>query len=144
MFLTLLKSLLVASLYCQPVIRDLRAESAGDLTMRAATCMVIANGAAGRNLPVRLTLAVAWNESRFDYYAVSPVGAIGPLQAMPQYWCRAKPCNRIVAGLRALAYYLDRHPTYKVALARYNGCKSSCGRSKYARKVLKTAKRWSR
>lgn len=144
MLFVLIKSLLLAAVHCQPVVRDLNAESADALTMRAATCMAIATAADQRNLPVRLALAVAWNESRFDYYAVGRSGEVGPLQALPRYWCRAKPCNRIAAGLRALAYHLDRQPTHKAALARYNGCKSSCSRSRYGRKVLKTLKRWSR
>lgn len=139
-----LTKILSAAMACQPVVQDLRQETARNLVGRAMTCGIVALEAKRWGVPTDLALAVAWNESRFDYYAVGAAGEVGPLQAQPRYWCRATPCKPVVAGMRALAYHLDRQSTHKAALARYNGCKSSCGRSKYGQKVLKTAERWSR
>ena len=138
MLCALIVKLLVAASYCQPVVRDLRTEHASDLAQRAATCVAVAYAAEHRGVPVDLALAVAWNESRFDYYAVGGSGEVGPLQALPKYWCRRKPCNRIAAGLRALSYHLDRQPTHMAALTRYNGCKSN----RYGAKVLRTVNRF--
>jgi soluble lytic murein transglycosylase-like protein len=97
-------------------------------------------------LPPDLVLAVIEVESRFDRWAVSPVGAVGLMQVMP-FWpselgvrnelVRTAPNIRI--GCEILRYYLRaEHRDWTRALARYNG---SAGRREYPELIMN---RWRR
>ena len=87
-----------------------------------------------------LAVSVAYEESRFQRDLESPSGAVGPLQAMPTYWCpREGACNEIDAGLRALKYYVRRERGDELrALTAYAGAGSRA--VKYARRVLRRVK----
>ena len=97
-------------------------------------------------LPPDLVLALIDVESRFDRWAVSPVGAVGLMQVMP-FWprelgvqnqlVRVEPNIRM--GCEILRYYLRaENRNWSRALARYNG---SLGRSTYPALVMQ---RWQR
>jgi soluble lytic murein transglycosylase-like protein len=97
-------------------------------------------------LPPDLVMAVIEVESRFDRWAVSPVGAVGLMQVMP-FWpselgvrnelVRTAPNIRI--GCEILRYYLRaEHRDWTRALARYNG---SAGRREYPELIMN---RWRR
>jgi len=97
-------------------------------------------------LPPDLVLALIEVESRFDPWAVSPVGAVGLMQVMP-FWPRqlgvqnqlVRVAPNIRMGCEILRYYLraENH-NWTRALARYNG---SVGRTKYPALVMQ---RWQR
>jgi soluble lytic murein transglycosylase-like protein len=95
-------------------------------------------------LPPDLVLALIEVESRFDTWAVSPVGAVGLMQVMP-FWPRqlgvqnelVRVAPNIRMGCQILRYYLQaEHHDWVRALARYNG---SVGRTGYPALVLQ---RW--
>ena len=92
-------------------------------------------------LPPDLILALMDVESRFDPWAVSPVGAVGLMQVMP-FWPRqlgmenqlVRVAPNIRMGCEILRYYLrmENHDWTR-ALARYNG---SVGRNTYPALVM--------
>jgi soluble lytic murein transglycosylase-like protein len=97
-------------------------------------------------LPPDLVLAVIDVESRFDNWAVSPVGAVGLMQVMP-FWPRqlgvenqlVRVAPNIRMGCEILRFYLrQEHMNWARALARYNG---SVGRNSYPALVMQ---RWQR
>jgi soluble lytic murein transglycosylase-like protein len=97
-------------------------------------------------LPPDLVLALIEVESRFDPFAVSPVGAVGLMQVMP-FWPRqlgvenqlVRAAPNIRMGCEILRYYLRiEHHDWLRALARYNG---SLGRTRYPELVMQ---RWRR
>jgi soluble lytic murein transglycosylase-like protein len=97
-------------------------------------------------LPPDLVLAVIDVESRFDNWAVSPVGAVGLMQVMP-FWPRqlgvqnqlVRIAPNIRMGCEILRFYLRaEHMNWARALARYNG---SAGRNTYPALVMQ---RWQR
>lgn len=97
-------------------------------------------------LPPDLVLAMIDVESRFDSWAVSPVGAVGLMQVMP-FWPRqlgvqnqlVRIAPNIRMGCEILRFYLRaEHMNWARALARYNG---SPGRNAYPERVMQ---RWQR
>jgi soluble lytic murein transglycosylase-like protein len=97
-------------------------------------------------LPPDLILALMDVESRFDRYAVSPVGAVGLMQVMP-FWPRELGVqNQLVQvepnirmGCEILRFYLRmENRNWSRALARYNG---SVGHNAYPALVMQ---RWQR
>ena len=97
-------------------------------------------------LPPDLVLAMIDVESRFDPFAVSPVGAVGLMQVMPFWPRRLGVQNQLVRiapnirmGCEILRFYLRaEHMNWTRALARYNG---SRGRDTYPALVMQ---RWQR
>ncbi len=79
------------------------------------------------SVPFELVKAVIKVESDFNPYAVSPAGAVGLMQLLPQtarilgvrnIW---SPAENILAGVRYLRYLLDKFNwDYSRALAAYN------------------------
>jgi Transglycosylase SLT domain len=97
-------------------------------------------------IPPDLVLAMIDVESRFNAWAVSPVGAVGLMQVMP-FWPRelgvqnqlVRVAPNIRMGCEILRYYLRvEHLNWQRALARYNG---SVGRNTYPALVMQ---RWQR
>jgi hypothetical protein len=97
-------------------------------------------------IPPDLVLAMIDVESRFNPWAVSPVGAVGLMQVMP-FWPRelgvqnqlVRVAPNIRMGCEILRYYLRvEHLNWQRALARYNG---SVGRNTYPALVMQ---RWQR
>ena len=105
-----------------------------------------------RIVPPRLTLAVAWVESRCGANArTSSAGAIGVMQIMP-FWARtnlAHKCGRslrdaktsVCYGTRILRHYLVRcRGNVNCALARYSG--RAEGYSLKVRRAMRAQKGW--
>ena len=98
-------------------------------------CRKVMRAAEQRQLDPVLAATVAYHETKFRY-RIGAAGEVGPLQAMPRYWCPTTgKCDEIQAGLKALGYYLSRHDSVEMALTRYNGAGKSA--RAYARKVTK-------
>lgn len=81
--------------------------------------------AQAHGLPARLLAAVAWQESRGRSAAVSPKGAIGIMQLMPETARRIgvdpfDPAQNIAGGAFYLRQQLDRFGSVPLALAAYN------------------------
>lgn len=105
-------------------------------------CQEVAFAARAAGVPVRLAVTLAWSESRFQADAVSPIGAQGPLQVLPRYWCpggRAEGCDLALAGTMALRRLFDEHG-FERGLCHYaagNVCNDRAMR--YARFILERA-----
>lgn len=76
---------------------------------RAEVCVDVASEALHQGVDPVLAVAVAWRESAWTRGAVSKAGAVGPMQVIPRFWCKSKPCDYIEAGVRALKYYTEKH-----------------------------------
>lgn len=88
---------------------------------------VVAKAARGQNLDPAVLRAVIQQESGFQPCAVSPKGAVGLMQLMPEtaeHFHVADPFNteqNVAAGARYLKQLIDRfHGDLKLALAAYN------------------------
>lgn len=109
---------------------------------RFSTCLDVADGAASAGVPVELALAFAAVETKFRADRIGGAGEIGPLQALPRYYCPdgiRDGCDALDAGLRALSARLDRWPDdWTEVAARYNGGNTPPARSRqiYAPRVV--------
>lgn len=89
-------------------------------------CARVAYEAANAGLPMDLAIAVSRVESHHDPGALSPDGAVGPMQVLPRYhcparWGRIRWCNyddAVKAGARYLAQLVQRYGV-EGGLARY-------------------------
>ena len=71
------------------------------------TCRAVAYEAKRQDVAPSKAIALAWAESGFLPDVTSKVGAKGPMQVMPKWWCKpyrekGKPCDYIESGVRAL------------------------------------------
>jgi hypothetical protein len=106
-----------------------------------ATCEAVATEAAAQGVPPSLAVAVAYTESRFEAAAVSPRGAVGPLQVIPRWHCLDGE-DDLECGIKALGRLVERYGlrrglcVYAVGNAArgWQGCA-------YARSVLGRARR---
>ena len=88
-----------------------------------------------------LSASLAWHETRLHPGLTSRAGAKGPLQVLPRFWCKAKPCDYIKAGLKALRYYLSKERTERKAICRYNAGTCKPKSWAWAGKVMRLTKR---
>ena len=110
--------------------------SARDIWRQAAAFVYYAEK---YRLPVDMAVAVAQVESRFDPYARSREGALGPMQVLWRIHSRLlrnhlnmgsskdllDPEKGVAAGCLLLSRYMRAHQTEKKALSRYLGAPSS-------------------
>ena len=95
-------------------------------------CVRVYQTAQARGIDPLELLAVGFVETRHRDL-ISPAGAVGPLQALPRYWCpRRGACDPVEAGARAWAHYRARAESLEEAAGGYNGAGP---RSGYARAV---------
>jgi len=109
------------------------------LDSRAAVCMDVVEEAERQGVDPMLAVSVAHVESGFRRGARSHAGAVGPMQVIPRFWCKSKPCNHIEAGVRALRTYTESHGEGE-GLCRYvsgRACRGSKTRRRYRDKVLR-------
>ena len=85
-----------------------------------STCLSLVAESQSAEVSPSLIISLGWHETRLLPNRTSNKGAKGPLQVMPKFWCKANPCDYTKAGLRALKHYLDKEPTVKRAICRYN------------------------
>jgi len=79
---------------------------------RLETCFEVAVQAEANGFDPVVLVSLAYEESRFHRAAVSNVGAQGPMQVMPKFFCphgRVDGCNLIAAGIRAWRAYHRRY-----------------------------------
>ena len=92
-------------------------------------CQAIAKRASAEGLDPHLMISIAYAESRFRAHRVSRVGAAGPMQVLPQYWCprgRVNGCDLVGAGFKAFRAWRARSSGVREALCKYNAGKR-CG-----------------
>ncbi len=113
-------------------------------TERLETCYEIAVRAEAHGYDPVLLVSLAYVESRFASRAVSNVGAQGPMQVMPRYFCpngELEGCDLVAAGMKAFGLY-RRHGDPREVLCHYAAGKVCNERSRvYADRVLKKARR---
>lgn len=109
---------------------------------------MVAEEAQRQGVPVRLAVAVAETESRFNPAARSSAGAMGVMQVMPGTWrgtgCTGSPWNaqdNIRCGVGILARSLKEGSARWAVAAYHGGPGGAHGRSsqKYAQLVLQRA-----
>lgn len=142
--------------FCQEVHQKLLGQ---DYTEEGvAVCTLLVEDAQKQNLDITITLATAWEESRFtQQHKPSKFKCFGPLQIKYQYWCPnskgeisiikadglLSKCDPYFHGVRALKYYIKKFKPLTKALCYYNNskkCKKSY-RSDYVKGVLKNIKK---
>ncbi len=115
-----------------------------DCEDRFRTCMRVGQEARGYDLPPHIAISVAYTESRFNKEAVSPRGAMGPIQILPQYHCPNKEvdgCDLVDSGLRALRRYRNKYKNWADALCHWNSGNACVTRAKrFSRIVRKRAR----
>lgn len=96
-------------------------------TRTADTCSLIENLAKANDLPPEFFFRLIWRESLFDPSAISPAGALGIAQFMPQT-ARLRgltdpfnPAWALVASAEYLADLRDRFGSLGLAAVAYNG-----------------------
>lgn len=75
------------------------------------------------NLPRNLLVRMAQQESDFNPDAISPVGAEGIMQLMPQFYPNVNPFDpsqAIPAAAKSISSYYNKFGDWKKALAAYN------------------------
>lgn len=107
------------------------------------TCIDIVAESDAQRADVFHTVAITTVESKFFPEAVSPAGALGPMQVMPKWWCpkkTAKGCDLVKAGVSAYKKVRKKYGL-TLGLRWYAGCRGKCSRAiAYSRKVLERAK----
>ncbi len=137
--------------FCQEVYEKLSGR--GYIEEGVTVCSLLVEDAKQQNLDVSITLATAWEESRFTQQSKpTKFKCFGPLQIKYQYWCpnrRGKitvtkadglisNCDPYSHGVRALKYYIKKFKPLTKALCYYNNskkCKKSY-KSEYVKGVL--------
>lgn len=116
-------------------------------------CSLLIEDAKKQELDVNVTLATAWEESRFtQQFRPTKYDCMGPLQIKYKYWCpnkkgRISPikddgelhmCDPYHHGVRALKYYINKFKPLEKALCYYNNstkCRKS-NMSVYVKRVF--------
>ena len=104
------------------------AQKAGDPgTLTQSLSAAVEQVAAEHELPAELILSVMQVESNYTPFAISPKGALGMMQLIPETARRFgvsnafNPVENIRGGAKYLRYLLDLyHGDYRLALAAYN------------------------
>ena len=137
--------------FCQEVYEKLLNK---DYTEEGITvCSLLVEDAKEQDLDVAITLATAWEESRFTPQPKpTRFKCFGPLQIKYQYWCPNRKgkisvvkadgliskCDPYFHGVRALKYYVKKFKPLTKALCYYNNskkCKKTY-KSDYVKGVL--------
>jgi len=110
---------------------------------RVEVCLEIAETADEMGVDPSLAVAVGWVESKFYGKAKSKIGALGPLQVLPQYHCpnkTAKGCELIRAGVGALNKYVRKYKNTKKV---HNGVKDALCHYSSGNKCTKQGRRYA-
>jgi hypothetical protein len=134
---------LCISLFCGIVVKT---ESNTLHKSRTEVCEDIAHEAIAQNVDPVLAVAVGWTESAFIRDVRSHKGAVGPMQVIPRFWCKEKPCDYIEAGIRALKFYTRKYGEQRGLCAYVSG--KPCERatesaSAYRSSVIMTAAKFA-
>lgn len=113
------------------------------LSEMAIVCEHVVEKAESLDMDPYIAAAIAWEESRFNAEAVSPEGAIGPMQVIPRWACPNRTrvgCDLVDAGVNAYLSWLKKYEKPREALCHYNSGNRCNDRSRgYARRVTKRA-----
>lgn len=112
------------ALFCGMIAKT---ESVTMTQHRQDVCVDVVNEALKQGVDPVLAAAVSWRESAFLRNVKSSAGAVGPMQVIPRFWCKSRPCDYIEAGVRALKYYTSRHGEQGGLCAYFSG--KPCHRS---------------
>ena len=103
------------------------------------TCNAIVDEARAQGVPAHVALAVAYVESRYNPAAVSPAGAVGPLQILPKWHCptrTADGCDLVAEGVRLLHRHRYRWGDWHTVWCHYSaGTRCTDSGRRYADKV---------
>ena len=142
--------------FCQEVYEKLSGHNYTEEGI--AVCSLLIEDAKKQDLNIAITLATAWEESRFTQQdKPTKFKCFGPLQIKYQYWCPNRKgkisvtkadglitnCDPYSHGVRALKYYIRKFKPLTKALCYYNNskkCKKSY-KSGYVKGVLKHLKK---
>ena len=110
-----------------------------------SVCEAVVIESERENVDPALAVALAHHESGLRRFAVSRVGALGPLQVIPRYYPKDMPRNTrgmIRAGLQILKFRLKTNTTEVDAIAKYNGGNKPGKRSyRWAKSVVVLARK---
>ncbi len=137
--------------FCNEVYKEITGKDPREENV--LVCSLLIEDAKKQELDVNVTLATAWEESRFtQQFRPTKYDCMGPLQIKYKYWCpnkkgRISPvkddgelhmCDPYHHGVRALKYYIDKFKPLEKALCYYNNsakCRKS-NMSVYVKRVF--------
>ena len=107
--------------FCNEIYKDLTGKDPREENI--LVCSLLIEDAKKQELDVNITLATAWEESRFtQQFKPTKYDCMGPLQIKYKYWCPNKKgritatkddgqlhmCDPYHHGVRALKYYINK------------------------------------
>ena len=137
--------------FCNEVYKEITGKDPREENV--LVCSLLIEDAKKQDLDVNVTLATAWEESRFtQQFRPTKYDCMGPLQIKYKYWCpnkkgRISPikddgelhmCDPYHHGVRALKYYINKFKPLEKALCYYNNstkCRKS-NMSVYVKRVF--------
>ena len=90
---------------------------------RMDVCVDVAAEAEAQGVPPHVAVAVALVETRFNADAVSPAGAVGPIQVLPKWHCpgrTAKGCDLVSTGIALLRRLRLKYGSWGLAWCHYS------------------------
>ena len=90
---------------------------------RWVTCAELVEESRAQGVPPHLTVAVAMVESRLNAEAVSPAGAVGPIQILPKWHCpgrKAEGCDLVRQGVSLLRRLRVKYGSWDLAWCHYS------------------------
>lgn len=140
----MIKLILLASLnynLCHDIYNKLTGKQPSEENL--TVCSLLIESSIKNDLNVEITLAVAWEESRFtEQSKPTKYKCIGPMQIKYEFWCPNKE-NKITAtkrdgliskcdvyyhGVKSLKYYINKFKPLNKAICYYNNSKK-CSKS---------------
>ena len=132
------EALVICALALGEVVAGWGGHVVSDYQSRLEACEEVAERASDYGVPQSLAVSLGMQESGFVASTRSKVGAIGPLQVMPQHHCperQAQGCDLVEAGFVALKKYALEYGCGPEVQTRVRAARHQ-GRRQYLQAVL--------
>ena len=143
----MIKLILLASLndnLCNDIYNKLTGKQPSEENL--AVCSLLIEDSIKNDLNIEITLAVAWEESRFtEQSKPTKYKCIGPMQIKYEFWCPnnknkvtatkrdglISKCDVYYHGIKSLKYYINKFKPLNKAICYYNNSKKCSKNNNY-------------